>query len=230
MGNGLPPTFVINLDDRPDRLAAARRRLAVLGSPIERISALSGPEAVATGLRVANPRLSDGEIGCAASHLRAYELLVERDLPCAFIVEDDVLPVVRFRSRYRRVLALTPPDFLLLQVGHVNLAPLRHRSVRRLARVLGANVCPPFDLLKQTKFRYGTHAYVVSNQFARVALEHCRPVFAAIDQMLSELTDEPTARGGCWVVDPSLALQDTTPSDVEPSRREGFPAARRFLP
>lgn len=39
----------------------------------------------------ANSELSYGQLGCALSHLSAYRLMVERGLPWAFIVEDDVI-------------------------------------------------------------------------------------------------------------------------------------------
>ncbi len=41
--------------------------------------------------RVANRDLTAGQVGCALSHLAAYRLMVERDLPSALVVEDDVV-------------------------------------------------------------------------------------------------------------------------------------------
>ncbi|WP_367278723.1 glycosyltransferase family 25 protein [Malikia sp.] len=37
-------------------------------------------------------RLTAGELGCFLSHLRCWQLLVERDLDCALILEDDFAP------------------------------------------------------------------------------------------------------------------------------------------
>lgn len=41
--------------------------------------------------RVANGALTQGQVGCALSHLAAYRLMVERGLPSALVVEDDVV-------------------------------------------------------------------------------------------------------------------------------------------
>ena len=36
-------------------------------------------------------RLSPGEVGCYASHLLAYEIIMKRDLKHAIILEDDII-------------------------------------------------------------------------------------------------------------------------------------------
>jgi glycosyl transferase family 25 len=88
---------VINLDRSADRLAAVTRTLHALGLPFERIEAvdggkLSGEEisqlASNNGFAFFKP-LTRGEIGCALSHRRALERVVELGCPCALILEDD---------------------------------------------------------------------------------------------------------------------------------------------
>ena len=90
-------TFVINLDRDTERMAFMDGQLARLGIPYERISAFRGSDPEAIGAYDAEAayaqggyRLGEGEIGCAASHRRAYELVAERGLAYALILEDDV--------------------------------------------------------------------------------------------------------------------------------------------
>jgi glycosyl transferase family 25 len=41
--------------------------------------------------RVVNEVLTTGQVGCALAHQAAYRLMVERDLPSALVIEDDVV-------------------------------------------------------------------------------------------------------------------------------------------
>jgi len=70
----VPPTFVINLDDRTDRYEHIRGEFSDWISPVERVSAV---------------RMTPGWQGCTASHLKCIQLAKERNYPWVLIVEDD---------------------------------------------------------------------------------------------------------------------------------------------
>jgi hypothetical protein len=71
-----PPTLLINLEERKDRLEEIRHEFANWPRSIERIDAV---------------KASPGWKGCSASHLKCIKLAKERDYPWVFIIEDDCI-------------------------------------------------------------------------------------------------------------------------------------------
>ena len=114
----MPPVFVINLDKSTDRMVKISKRLSELGIAFERISAVYGADLsqeeidkyYCPELNKKNYRrpLGLGEIGCYLSHIKVWEIIVERKIPCALILEDDIQfdndfkPVVHHLSRYSK--------------------------------------------------------------------------------------------------------------------------------
>ena len=92
--------FVVNLARRPERMAFMERQFASLGIAFERIEAVDGERLsseerrkVVDGFRwwcSKGYKARVGEIGCGLSHRMALAKVVEDDLPCACIMEDDV--------------------------------------------------------------------------------------------------------------------------------------------
>jgi hypothetical protein len=72
----MPPTLVINLDSRPDKMIQTKEEFSYWPSPLERIAAI---------------QYSPGWKGCAASHLKSIRLAKERDYPWVIIIEDDCI-------------------------------------------------------------------------------------------------------------------------------------------
>ena len=97
----MPPVFVINLDKSPERMATIANRLDELDIPFERISGVYGAELsqeeiakyYCAKLNKKNYRrpLGLGEIGCYISHIKAWQTIVDRQLHCALILEDDIV-------------------------------------------------------------------------------------------------------------------------------------------
>ena len=69
-----PPTLVINLDSRVDRMNEITKEFAMWPVSVERISAV---------------KHSPGWKGCSASHLKCIKLAKERNYPWVVIIEDD---------------------------------------------------------------------------------------------------------------------------------------------
>lgn len=94
-----PHVFLINLDRSPDRLARCAPMLDQLGLTWERVPAVEGKALDPAHLASLNPhpaphgewfrKLTPGELGCFLSHLRCWQLIEERGLDCALILEDD---------------------------------------------------------------------------------------------------------------------------------------------
>ena len=105
--------FLINLERNPDRLAFMRRQLDERGLAFERIPAVDGKTLAAADLKrgfspirsfvASKKRMSEGEIGCALSHVAACRRIVAENLPCALILEDDVVLAPGFAAALDRV-------------------------------------------------------------------------------------------------------------------------------
>lgn len=103
-GNAVPTKklgiLVLNLDRSPNRLAAMTSQLNRLGLHWERLAAIDGTiiagNTAAYGYseslnRMQFPRiLNAGEIGCFATHRRAWQYILEKGWAGAVILEDDV--------------------------------------------------------------------------------------------------------------------------------------------
>lgn len=156
-----------------ERHAYITRHLQTIWGPDFEIIGIDG----AVAGRDASPGsdLSAGQVGCALSHLAAYEAVVARNLPWALIVEDD---------------AVLPPDIhdILIRVeatlrrGDVVL--LYNRPQYRAAfSTVNADSIGDYRLcLPMSMGGLGTTAaYVITRQAAEGILKANRPVVAAAD-------------------------------------------------
>ncbi len=224
------PAFLINLDERTDRLATASARIARMGISFERISACDPARAEALGIRASSPQMRPGDTATVASHVVVYRTIVERELPYALILEDDIMFGVRFPSRFAAGFAALPADWSIWAAGSVDLDPLQRRSVSSLARSVAGPLVPGADRVMALPFPSGTHCYLVSLEFARHAAEHFLTPHLPIDVLIRDHSVCPPFRGRCFVSLPSLALQDQSPSSVTMHRSvAGFPAWRRWI-
>lgn len=90
-------TFLVNLERRPDRLAAMTAQLSRLGLPFERFDAvdaksvdpavLSGPFARSGPLG----NLSPGDMACTYSHIHIWRMIAEGPDEYVTVLEDDVV-------------------------------------------------------------------------------------------------------------------------------------------
>lgn len=81
------PVYVINLDRRPDRLAAITAALDRLGMPFERVPATDANDLPSRDLP---PTMDMGAVACALSHSEAIRRFLGTPREVALILEDDV--------------------------------------------------------------------------------------------------------------------------------------------
>jgi glycosyl transferase family 25 len=94
----LAQTVVINLDRSSDRLATMRAQADSHSLPFDRIRAIDGL-ALPADMRAEflderggiASKLIVGEVGCYASHMRAWEMVIDGRQPHALVLEDDVI-------------------------------------------------------------------------------------------------------------------------------------------
>jgi glycosyl transferase family 25 len=94
-----PPIFLINLDRSHERLALMQAQASELGLTFERVPAIDGARQLPGWMvsqfiderGLVRGGLSDGEVGCYASHLLVFSKIVERRLEAAIVLEDDAV-------------------------------------------------------------------------------------------------------------------------------------------
>ncbi|CAA2140073.1 hypothetical protein HYPP_01759 [Hyphomicrobium sp. ghe19] len=153
------PIFLINLDRSKDRLAYMRRQAAELGLQMERLPAVEGrnvPEWLRSEF-TPSTRMSDGEVGCYASHLVAARTIVARDLPYAIVLEDDAELSAGFNAIAARAVASVPADW-----DYLHLCTRFKKTVVRVVAIDGEHSLVRYPLPPSR-----TAAYILSNAGAR---------------------------------------------------------------
>ncbi|MBN2224365.1 MAG: glycosyltransferase family 25 protein [Deltaproteobacteria bacterium] len=162
------PIFVINLDRDPERLDYMRREFARVGLSFERLPGIYGTDlplalqsyfcdsegTVISPLRV-------GEIGCYASHLTAWNYIVDRDLTSgALVCEDDIKLPDAMPRLLERLIAQAPPGWDIIR-----LSSYTKKSISPVARLCGG-----YRLVRYWKISVLAGAYLISRSGAEKML------------------------------------------------------------
>lgn len=214
-------TYIINLAEAHERRRRVRSHLADLGldSPVVidavRGSALSAGERAlrandARSVRHYGRVLTAGELGCALSHVCAYERLLAGSDDSALILEDDavllpdVLPLLR--SPQVRDWLLQPRPRLLL------LTPIR-AFLKRGARSLELG----YRLVRVRRAWEG-YGYVVNRAAAEAMRRVNSPAWMSADDWVAYRKLAGVELGG---LDPfCIGYLETAPSQLEHDRRQ----------
>lgn len=199
-------TFVINLDKDAHRRDFIATQMASLAMEYELYPGVLGSALTSTQLaecydqkktmRKLCKTLTPSEIGCALSHIGVYREIINRNLSCALILEDDVvLPdsLPKLLPEINKIINPDYPEVVLLSpaVGDRNSSNVRALS-------LGYRFSP-------YRQGYYTSSYIVTNLAARALLKELYPVGDVAD---------------CWdrmhrykvvdisIIDPPLINQD----------------------
>lgn len=174
--------FYINLDRDVERRNSMERQLSLHGLTYERIPALYGQDmskeelekcySSRQALRHQSRELSFAEIGCAMSHIYAYQRIVEQVVPYALILEDDVIIPNGFDDVINVLAHLVRadrPEVLLLSPAHADLK--QSGEIRTSGNYQAAT------------FVYGYYAssYIVTRLAAQSLLKELYPVSIVAD-------------------------------------------------
>jgi GR25 family glycosyltransferase involved in LPS biosynthesis len=216
--------FLINLDRRPDRLAEMRERLKSIGLEFERISAFDGKTRSKVGLvswgkayvynDFVRPPL--GQIGVYHSNRQVWKIMVERNIPQALVLEDDVVPV----DWDPEICKVNLSDYGLDQLRLEALDMKVHDPmpmVQRSATVLGRETL--------NEATYGAGAYLITLAGAQKCLAVGR-FWYNIDHydMWSNIAGLRTA-----VLRPAMWRQSGSPSDIATTRHDTDWRSGKFL-
>lgn len=190
----LEAAHVINLPDRPERMASAARELETAGISYERVEAIDGAtlsdELLQTRYRAKRAR-KKGEyrdkrsMGCCLSHQRALITAREKG-KTAFIVEDDV--AFPYGELTKRVLSerKIPEDWQMLLLG---------AKVQRANRARGG-------VVRATR-AVCAHAYIVREPVLSELIELFAKPVAAPDTLWQKVLKDRKA----YALEPPLAVQ-----------------------
>lgn len=101
--------FVINLERAPERMKFMSEELAREGLDFSRVPAIDGcqipPDQIEKETSafcqwcVIGRRMTNGEVGCALSHINIWQKMVSENIPLACVLEDDVTILPGFKER-----------------------------------------------------------------------------------------------------------------------------------
>lgn len=189
MSHPFEAVYVINLRRSIERWDATRAMLASVGidDPIrwdardgealekEEIRQLQREGVLAQDLSAFAPQAMRGEIGCALSHAAVLEEIVERDLTCCLILEDDS-EIAGTSEEWPRRLAAAAAD---LPSGWDLWYLFRCFDVKvRIKRLSPRTVVPWTPLCAA--------AYAVTADGAKMLLDGVYPIGKAIDRIYGE--------------------------------------------
>lgn len=179
--------FVINLVGQTERRTQMAQRLDALGIAHEFVEAVDGRRldeaeiARRYDASLARERYRDmtrSEIGCALSHLRVYETMLDRDLPWALVFEDDAAP------------GPDVPEVLAALAGQAAQGALPEPAVVLLTHVdkytrHGMHaLCDGYRTARPYGYWWRAHGYFVTQAAARSLLSGLQPLFAAADHWI----------------------------------------------
>ena len=170
------PVFLINLDRDAERLQAMTQELGRIELAFQRVPAIYGTQ-VPDYLRryfldpdgnIAS-NLKRGEVGCYASHLHILHEIVNRNLPHALVLEDDL----HFSDRFAELLEQ------LLRFPRVwDIIRLSNAAKRSFVPV--SDIMDGYRLVKYSRIPNNTGAYLISaagaSKFIRFAGLRGNPV------------------------------------------------------
>jgi GR25 family glycosyltransferase involved in LPS biosynthesis len=163
--------WVINLDRRPERWKATKKRLRTLGINPYRWSAADkdASDVVNKYYRI-KPRIRKGEFACYESHLNLWKFLYESKVKYAIIFEDDISvpPSVRMKDVITTI--NDSKGFEVLFLGHCSTSLLEVKPTEVTSRI-GSGMC--------------THAYAVSRKGLQKLVQHNHNYRHAVDAYLN---------------------------------------------
>lgn len=179
--------FVINLAHAVERRAHMEEQLQAQGIQAEFLDAVNGRQMSEVErqshlndkkMKEIGWKLSPAEIGCALSHLKVYELMVERQLPYAIILEDDIELAGDFAALFQA------DTFKQIEQGVPAHEPhvVQLSYVRRAYRYGFTDVAGTrYMRVRSYSATWSTAAYIITLPAAKKLLEERYPIWAPAD-------------------------------------------------
>jgi GR25 family glycosyltransferase involved in LPS biosynthesis len=166
--------YVINLKRRPDRLQNFKNNFGNFVDDVEIVYGfdgkyLSNESKEEQELVKKCFNITIGEIGCALSHFRIYNDIINNNYDHAIIFEDDARPTNNFVNKLEHILYEIKKDYDFLYIGgrfHIDFKmpdQYHHKVSSNIVQHFGEHYGPFHDRT--------THGYIISNKMARILLD-----------------------------------------------------------
>lgn len=199
------PVWIINLKCDTERLQFMQQQMDRLRIDYRIIEAIDGrslsenekmPYSKTIALRDFGRELTPGEIGCALTHIRIWNLMIEENIDELLVLEDDVhigiglIEVLKHRDRL-------PKDY-----QHVNF------STNARQDPFGEFVTDIYRVSHHAERPYSTLAYLLTKAGAHKLLNLVSPLYMPIDNFIT-ITDIVS-----YGIYPRVAVLAETPSGI----------------
>jgi glycosyl transferase family 25 len=163
-------------------------------------------------LQTSGKILKLGEIGCAMSHKKVWEHIVEKGYKKTLILEDDAMFLVEHIRCISAILDTMPQDWEMIYWGYVNDAvPLLSTYVKinylyPFIRKFRPNFNPNLDVIgrkystyhsqffRKAGFHGGTHAYAVTLETAKKYITLSSPIIGTAEYPLQQHSITPNSK------------------------------------
>ncbi|MGL4734958.1 MAG: glycosyltransferase family 25 protein [Enterovibrio sp.] len=211
------PVFVISLTRSTDRRAMVERQMSHLGINFEFFDAVDGkalpPDCLAKvdfnlAKETCGHDLSLGEVGCAMSHIKLYELMVEKNIPRCVILEDDIYAHMHFKALVTQINDKSSADIVFLHHGKAKRFPIctSLRERYRLAKYLRPSQSSQRTIIS-------TSGYILSLTGAHKLLKVAYPVRMPADYLTGRLQLNKMSASGVEPCCLDVGLFETTIDD-----------------
>ena len=193
------PVFFINLDKHVYRRAFMEAQFAHLGLPLTRIPAALGadPEVRRHATVAGFATLTYGEIGCFESHRSVWKRVIDKGMPGAFIVEDDVSVASDFGRWTFPAEILENCDIIKIDKSrrtcNYGSRAVQLSEKRCLRRYLGTEHC--------------TGSYFLTNRGAQKLYQGSRNYFVPVDNFMFDQNSKMFWSCEIWKLDRAAAIQ-----------------------
>lgn len=194
------PVFYINLDGRSDREQFINKQLDEVGLSATRVSAVLGRDLTEVEKNIVNFEkyicvmkrpINDGEIGCALSHRKVWQRIVDEQLPYALVLEDDVTldhalkPFLNCEDNYNK-----------FDVINLASAEPYYPKIETIRNIIGNReiVCRPKSnqssdlvLWQQLDWRRSWNVYSITKTNHEVYILECNPTPASTNGYIVSL-------------------------------------------
>ena len=181
----MPLIWVVSLERAPERRSFVVKSFTDVGLTYELVDAVDGTTLTlaerhsysrARSLFEIGRGLMEGEVGCALSHLRLLQRMVDEHIPEVLIVEDDVAPTPALRR------LLECRDRLPTDRDIVSFCSLSSSSSPRA--VDGVDLDDGYRVCTYRRMLFGAQCYLITERAARRVLDVAYPIRMPHDELL----------------------------------------------
>ena len=200
------PVFIISLSEATDRRAYIEKTLKETGLNFQFVDAVDGRQFdvfnhpiydAPKRRRILGRDLTGGDLGIILSNKKIFEHMIEKNIPRALILEDDVVLRDDFVTTLKKLETIPVPFDMIRFLGSPKLERLKLRNVYKIDET--------YKLVRHKGLPGGSHAILITQTGAKKLLKHMNKNAYPIDVLMGR----SWKTGLNWfTIRPGLAAQD----------------------